>query len=335
MNVSVVPYLKPWRSLPEQYMLLLDRGMSIENRNQAEHKLATIGYYRLSGYWYQDRVRLPVPTTDPRSYAPQIIADNFVVGTSFARTHDLYEFDRVLKLAVLDAVERVEIAIRFQVGHVLGRRDPFAHYDPVHLDRAFSVRKPGKSQSTYEFWMSKLERAQRDSREEFVSHFAKYGGKMPAWVMTEILDFGALSYLFSGLKAADRNEIALNLGVIDSHGGGHGKMLANWLQVVNFIRNTCAHHARLWNRNMTVQLTNQLKSIPELRHVADSPDGIKRVYGSLCVLIFLTRHIESTSTWATTIGGHVVRNLPPTGHSLVEMGFPPGWVTEPIWELES
>nr|WP_272954618.1 Abi family protein [Kribbella sandramycini] len=53
----------------------------------------------------------------------------------------------------------------------------------------------------------------------FVRHFQrKYDGRLPVWVVTEILDFGSLSYLFTGLKSADRNEIAARLGILDRRG---------------------------------------------------------------------------------------------------------------------
>lgn len=50
-------YSKPWRSVVDQLMQLRDRGMQIGDAAKATDYLERIGYYRLSGYWYDFRVR--------------------------------------------------------------------------------------------------------------------------------------------------------------------------------------------------------------------------------------------------------------------------------------
>jgi abortive infection bacteriophage resistance protein len=47
------------------------------------------------------------------------------------------EFDRRLRLLVLDGVERIEVAARMQVGYALGRRSAFAHLDAATFVPSF------------------------------------------------------------------------------------------------------------------------------------------------------------------------------------------------------
>ena len=56
-----------------------------------------MNYYRLSGYLYPFRI-LP--------------GDNFVAGTDLDTVWRRYTFDRRLRLLVLDAMERIEVAVR-------------------------------------------------------------------------------------------------------------------------------------------------------------------------------------------------------------------------------
>lgn len=117
-------YTKPHLDFPAQVQLLASRGLVIPDPQYAQRLLRAVGYYRLSGYWYP--YRQPDPSGGGR-------ADDFLPGTSLDQIVGLYDFDRRLKLHLLDALERIEIAARVQVGAVLGRRGVYAHLDSANL----------------------------------------------------------------------------------------------------------------------------------------------------------------------------------------------------------
>src|SRR5690242_9811884 len=103
-------YSKPYLSLPQQLALLESRGMQISDKPKALSYLERIGYYRLSAYWYPYRVpkiiRLSDGSTEERGDG------TFKTGTEFSQIIDLYVFDKRLRLLMLDALERIEIALR-------------------------------------------------------------------------------------------------------------------------------------------------------------------------------------------------------------------------------
>jgi abortive infection bacteriophage resistance protein len=318
----VTAYTKPHLSFADQVSLLRSRGLIIDDEAQAEHLLSVIGYYRLSGYWYSYR-RLD----------GALRTDQFVEGTTFGQVVRLYDVDRRLKLHLLDAVERIEIAVRVMIGFTLGRRGAYAHLDGEQLDGRFTQSSIGGRPSTYDRWLRKVLAAQSRSSEDFVVHFQqKYDGRLPVWVMTEILDFGSMSYLFQGLKASNRNEIAARLGVVDRRGGGNGGALANWLRVLNYVRNVCAHHSRLWNRNLADQLApSHLGSIPDLRHLTDREVSHFRIYSTLCIVAFLLARVGQRPQWAAQVGRLIDDKIPACGRGVHELGFPSGWTAERPW----
>ncbi len=83
----------------QQIELFKFRGLLIPDEAKAERYLNEISYYRLSAY------ALPF----------QKEKDKFDDGTTFQDVIGLYLFDRELRLLVLDAIERIEIAIRSQL----------------------------------------------------------------------------------------------------------------------------------------------------------------------------------------------------------------------------
>jgi abortive infection bacteriophage resistance protein len=318
----VTVYIKPHLAFADQVSLLKSRGMIVEDEAEAEHLLSVIGYYRLSGYWYSYRRQLNATQRD----------DLFVEGTSFQQVVRLYDADRKLKLHVLDAIERIEIAVRVMIGYTLGRRGAYAHLSPGNLDGQFT-RAAGRQSSTYNRWLNKVLAAQARSSEDFVLHFQrKYDGRLPVWVVTEILDFGSMSYLFKGLKAADRNEIAGRLRILDQRGTGNGGALANWLRVLNYVRNVCAHHSRLWNRNLADQIApSHLGSIPDLRHLTRRRVSHFRIYSTLCIIAFLLDGVGHGRDWVAQVRRLMTAEIPACGRGLHELGFPADWSAHRPW----
>jgi abortive infection bacteriophage resistance protein len=99
-------YYKPYLSVEEQIQLLEQRGMIMpSDRDRAANWLRRIGYYRLSGYWYPFRVR-----------ENEVALDAFQPKTTLERVFNLYVFDKRLRLLMLDAIERVEVGLRVDVG---------------------------------------------------------------------------------------------------------------------------------------------------------------------------------------------------------------------------
>ena len=108
--------VKPWKSIDEQVEILHSRGLQIDDGERAKRYLRRLGYYRLGGYWYpfrQFRKTDNGQTADLRS-------DDFIEGSRFDDLITLYVFDKKLRLLALDALERIEMALRVDVAHLLG-----------------------------------------------------------------------------------------------------------------------------------------------------------------------------------------------------------------------
>jgi abortive infection bacteriophage resistance protein len=233
--------MKPWKSLQEQLELLESRGMVISDDELAKHHLSRMGYYRLSGYAFAFRQRVPVPNQPKKTTR---VLDDFVAGAQFKNIVDLYVFDKSLRLLAMDALERIEVAMRSQIAHVLGAYDPVAYLESKWFHHNFTkINKNGLS--LHHEWLAKQARLVSGSKEEFmVHHKEKYGLPVPIWVACEVWDFGAMSHLFAGMTEVDQDKISIQYGV------QNGRTFATWLRSLNYLRNVCAHHGRLWNRNV-------------------------------------------------------------------------------------
>ena len=94
----VEAYTKSPLTFKQQLKQLKDRDLAIDDDKLALFHLKTISYYRLSAYWHPFR---KIEQDGTKS-------DYFEKGVHFNDVMTLYEFDRRLRLLVMDAIERVK-----------------------------------------------------------------------------------------------------------------------------------------------------------------------------------------------------------------------------------
>lgn len=220
------PYNKPTLTYPQQVSLLESRGIRIQDRPGAEKFLSQVNYYRLSAYC------LPF----------ELSRHSFRSGTTFEEIRALYEFDRRLRFLADEALEVIEIAMRTATAHYLAKAyGAFVHEDKRNFYEKFD----------HAGWVEKVHQEAERSKETFISHYrSKYDGfpKLPVWMAVEVMSFGTLSHLYSNMIRDDQKGLASVVGL-------HSSVLASWLHTFTYVRNICAHHGRIWNRELAIAMT--------------------------------------------------------------------------------
>lgn len=314
-------YQKPWLPVSEQLERLAKRGVEVGDRDQASSLLNAIGYYRLTGYLYPFRSSEWVAGPDGRDAL--VIRDDYQAGTSIAAAAALIDFDRRLRMLVLDGTERIEVSLRTSVGHLLGEVSAYAHRDPANFGPAFT------EQGKHDQWLQRVEQRQNSSDEAFVAHFRdRYDNKLPIWALTEILEFGHLSRLYAGLNNPLATRIAQWYGVPTK------RVMASWIASINYVRNVAAHHARLFNRKLVVAPRRSSRgSIPALDHLSDHNSAKARfgVYNALAVMAYLIGVIDPTCDWPGRVS-ELILHFPSSGHLNADsLGAPTNWNKLALW----
>lgn len=311
----MVRYAKPHLTVTDQVALLQQRGLVVTNAAAAERALSRIGYYRISGYWY------PMRRPDPRGGRQ----DDFLAGANFSDAVDLYVFDKKLRLLFLDAIERLEVALRVAIALRLGAQDPWFHRDPGKLDGKFTAPDPRTRQSKHDEWLSRLDTSVGRSKEEFVRHFqAKYTSELPIWIAIELWDFGLLSYFVSGMALGDRDRLAAQMGLPRS------SLLTSWVRAINDLRNVCAHHGRLWNRvfvsTPSLPRIGEIGTLDHLRNIQAT-----KLYAVAAVLRQLLLATNPASQWHERFKAHFLTFPQSPLLDVSSTGFPPAWERLGLW----
>ena len=300
----VEAYTKSPLTFEQQLQQLKDRGLIIENDGFALSQLRTISYYRLSAYWHPFR----------KIERGGTLADDFEEGTHFDEVMTLYEFDRRLRLLVMDAIERIEVYARtlfaYQMGHKYGT---FGHTEAANFHPGFNHAP----------WLEKLEEETSRSRDVFIVHYKnKYTGfpTLPIWMLTEIMSLGSLSKGYWGLKHGDKKIISNDFAL--PH-----KCLADWLHTLTYIRNLCSHHGRLWNRELSIRpgtMRNRNWNPP----VTPRND---RLFYVLLMLRYLLSRTDTGNDWKKQCA-RLLKPIAQDRRWRAAMGLPEDWTVHPVWQ---
>ena len=136
---------------------------------------------------------------------------------------------------------------------------------------------------------------------------------------TEIMSFGSLSVFYKGMKNTDKNEVSKNYDL-------HYKTLQNWLHTLTYIRNVCAHHSRLWNRDIAI-------TPPRLKEVCWRPPttpNTHHIFYIFLVLRTLLKASKTSNAWKNKIE-QLMATIPDPKETLPAMGVPPNWNNHPKW----
>lgn len=328
----MVEYTKPWLSLKQQVERLASRGVDVGDCDHAAAVLSAVGYYRLTGYLYPFRESEQYVDDEGRTRTR--VLGGYRPGTTLGHAEDVIDFDRRLRMLVMDGVERIEVAVRMQLGYVLGRTSSFAHEDPTCFTETFT--EPGTDPesgkpvpSSHARWLERASERRAKSDEQFVAHFrAKYDDRMPVWALTELLELGQASVLYRGLRQQDAEEIALAFGVPTK------KIMVSWLASLNYIRNIAAHHARLFNRKLQhAPARPKVGQVPVLDHLRDeqTAKGIFGTYNALAVIAYLLPSIETGTDWHSRLA-ELLRVFPGShALSVASIGVPENWEALDLW----
>jgi abortive infection bacteriophage resistance protein len=295
-------FAKPSLNIQQQIDLLQGRGMIFEDMVSARRALTYISYYRLRAYWhyFEEDVGIDV--------------HRFKDATTFGKVLDLYNYDRQLRLLIIDAIERIEVAARGSWAHHIaliygshGYIDPNLYGDELQFAKN----------------LTQLSEEVERSHDAFIAHYkTKYGEPKlpPVWMVAEVMSFGLLSKFVSSISVrSSRQAIARPFGLDE-------KVFRSFMHHLGTVRNICAHHGRLWNRRLTITMIQP--ALPSALAASINKGAERQIYNTLVIMAHCMHAIAPTSSWVADVANFLKSH--PNG-DVTSMGAPKDWASLPIW----
>ena len=308
-----VEFSKPALSLGQQLKLLSDRGLIIDNSCRAKRYLKHVGYYRLSAYmihFYQNS-----------------LSHQFKNDTTFDNVLNLYIFDRKLRLLLLEAIERIEISFRSEIINAFAEKlDPHSYLDPANFDTRYDHP-----------WLArKVDDGMQKSKEVFIEHYKKKYStpkQPPVWMGLHLLTFKELVVLYKYIKnKIVKKTVAKSYGLKDP-------VLTSWVRSLSDLRNLCAHHSRVWNRNFDVKAVlpktkpcRWLDKFPDLIDIGNDQKISPRnsLYLQVAIIWYFILLMNKSSTWLRRF----IELCDKHSINMIFMGFPSHWDEDIYWQIK-
>lgn len=245
-------YMKEFKTIDEQIEILKNRGLIFRDENSAKNILIKNNYYNIiNGY------KAPFIT--------QGTNDNFLSGTTFEEIFCLFTFDKDIKDIFLEYILKVENNLRsfisyyFSMYHgndnylVLNNFDDFSKNQNVTLEnRQNRIRNIQDLIGTVH-----KEIVRTIGSKEYINHYILDYGFVPPWVLVNILSFGKLSKFLELMKQKERILISQHYGISENE-------LVQFVKLLAYFRNLCAHDDRIYN-----------VSVPKYLYIPDNAYHVK------------------------------------------------------------
>jgi len=281
-------YEKPPMKISEQIELLKQRGLIVDDEEKLARYLKNISYYHFSIYFKHFQK-----------------SDLFLAGTTFDDVLNIYVFDQKLRLLLLDVLERIEKSFKCHLVYEMSIKtnDPFwiANHDYFQEIEKYNER------------ILKILSDLKFSKENCIRHYyenydnPKYP---PAWMIVETFSFGQVANIFNQLKIENQEIVANSYGI-------NKKFLSNWFFALSVVRNSCAHHARLWNNEFVVRLNQRHGFYGKFFNNSNG----NRLFNYLVVLHAINCKFNPTSSWVDKLENIITEHKINISH----MGFPSDW----------
>ncbi|MCD8296412.1 MAG: Abi family protein, partial [Prevotella sp.] len=160
-----------------------------------------------------------------------------------------------------------------------------------------------------------------NSKEDFILHFKnKYSNAYPpAWMLVEILPLGIVTRIYENIKSNTlKKKIAAyyNLPV---------PVFTSWLTVITLTRNSCCHHARVWNRQYVI---NPMV-IRKMKHPwINSAIPPNKTFYEICIIKWFIDIISPCNDMKQHFLS-LLEQYPSVDYKA--MGIPQEWFNEPLW----
>jgi len=233
--LTKTPFSKPAQT-PEQLLAKLQvRGLVVPPGEEAKALayLRYVGAYRLKGYWFH--LLDPVTKTFPSGWTFQMLADRC-------------EFDRELRAATIEAIDRLEVAIRSVMANYLSlKHSPHWFLDPT-------VFKPTREWGIGQLIRKIEDEVRRSEGKRFVAHyFGRHDQPYlpPSWSVSECVSFGFWSRTYAVLADPnDKKAISKRFGVAQA------EVFQSWIHTLTVVRNIAAHHGQFLRVKLGVSPAN-------------------------------------------------------------------------------
>lgn len=213
---------KVFKTLNEQIEILKNKGLVVNNYEEAKEVLFRENYFFLTGY---------------RHFF--LKNNKFLPGTTFEELYSVFLFDRKIRNIMFKYILVIENNIKSIISYQLSKKYGFKEKDYLNIK---NYNQDILKERQVADVVSKIKRQIRiNGRNHSATiHYINNYGYLPLWIVVKVLSFGIMAEYYNILQTEDQ------INISDSYGISSNKLSIFLTLLANF-RNLCAHEDILYN----------------------------------------------------------------------------------------
>lgn len=310
--------MKEFKTIDEQINLLIDRGISFDDVDKAKKLLLTNNYYNIIN-----------------GYKDLFLSENdkYISGATFEEIYALYDFDRSLREILLKYILKIENTLRTLISYYFSqehgndnylRIDSFETFSNINTTEQTKLKRLEYIQELIIKIQQKTSKA--ISTKDYIKHYMLNYGFVPLWVLINIFSFGELSRFLEVMKQKERIKISVQFNCKEEE-------LIQFVRIMNYYRNLCAHDERIYNTKVPKYLYIKDCEYHELLKIEKDNQMYKYGKSDLFALIIAFKYLlseEDFNTLFNKINGRIIslskRLYTKNINDILEiMNFPNNW----------
>ena len=239
--------MKPFKTIDEQYDLLLNRGLTFSDEKKAKQYLLNNNYYNVIN-----------------CYAKFFMdsQDLFIPNTNFDEITHVHFFDKELKSTLFKYIIEAEKHLKSIIAYRFS--ETYKNIDYAYLiATSYNSKNILQVTSLISTISNIINRYSQDKSDNSIKHYINHHRVVPFWIVSNYMNFGQMVKFYKHLKTPLQNKIAKDFSLFLNENLGTKNVKQTSSQLISFLdnvvelRNIVAHNNKVLGfkcRNNTLYL---------------------------------------------------------------------------------
>lgn len=255
-----------FKTYDQQIEILQNRNLLIGDKRSAINFLNLNNYYNVINAYKDIFIQ------------QGITPEKFLDGTTFDDFVQLYNFDKLIRLAVSDFLIIIERTFKSIIAYEFSKLHGNANLDYTNINNFDTLNEPTESSKLVTYISNQINH-DYNAGNEMIRHYIDNHGVVPLWVNVNLMTFGTMSKFYMCMKEIDKRNVAKNLSDVLGRNIQFND-ISNSIKILVLLRNKTAHDQRIYDFSsgqLIVSHNNKL-----LKRYSESPKN--NFFGSLCCM---------------------------------------------------
>lgn len=214
--------MKPFKTIDEQYDLLISRGLKFTNEQKAKQYLLNNNYYNVINCYAKFFMNTE---------------NMFISGTNFDEITQVHFFDKELKSTLFKYIIEAEKHLKSIIAYRFSEQ--YNDMDFAYLNASsYNQKNILEITSLISSISSIIKQQLKDKHNNSIKHYMNFHSNVPFWIVTNYMNFGQIVKFYEYLKTPLQNKIAKDFSVFLNENLNTNKVKLTSTQLLSYLKNT-------------------------------------------------------------------------------------------------